>query len=241
MGSDGVSDEYFAVLAREEGVFVVINLLLIHDFAISKACDSSACSTELAEETSKRVRRSGSFSAGHSSQRIVIRRSSCWVDNLLVELPWGWRARSVQGSTSGASSSSPNVNALKGIRIPSSVKQLESCCFGKRRALSKVEFESESRRWTICKLAFQECTALQEIRIPKSVVTIEDLCSYQCVRLSHVSFERESQIDYLGGDAFDEWSGLVSIRISHSIGRLTLNHLNPKLMSVLNCLITVAC
>lgn len=89
--------------------------------------------------------------------------------------------------------------SLKEIRIPSSVKKIDSAAFS-RTGLEKVRFASGSNLEEISEAAFMD-TKLTEVVIPKNVKTI-GLGAFRDTKITKLEFERNSQIHKIKQYAF---------------------------------------
>lgn len=101
------------------------------------------------------------------------------------------------------------LTGLTKIKLPSSVKRIESDAFADCVNLREVEFADGIENLTIESGAFRNCSSLQSIKLPSGVTTLEDKAFEECYVLREVYLLSETPITlYQDAQPFEFNNGL---------------------------------
>lgn len=103
-----------------------------------------------------------------------------------------------------------------GVRLPKSVKEIESSAFSGCLSLERVVMKEGIE--TIGEKAFCDCTSLKEISIPGTVKKIGNRSFENCKKLSSVSLKEG--LEEIGSDVFCDSFSLDSISIPGTVERI---------------------
>ncbi|KAK8875664.1 hypothetical protein M9Y10_005838 [Tritrichomonas musculus] len=104
---------------------------------------------------------------------------------------------------------------LKQVKIPSSIKMIDSYAFCDRTELDSVEFEVDSQLRSIGNKAFC-ATKIDRISIPSSVKSIGQAAFYSCVQLVFIEFAENSELCEIDSGAF-QGTSIKSIAIPKKV------------------------
>ena len=99
-------------------------------------------------------------------------------------------------------------SSLKTVKIPGSIKRIESYAFSNLKALETVAFTSSGLE-SIGNEAFYNCTSLKSIGLPGSLTTIEECAFENCSSLKSLTIP--NKVTKLGSYTFKNCTSLASI------------------------------